>query len=173
MTPEGGPQPASIPNVAAVCGLPCEACSLYIATHHDPARLPILAARWKMPVEVMHCDGCRAERRSFYCQTCELFTCAAERGLAFCIECDEYPCKALDDFRGQAPHRAEIYANLDRIRDAGVETWLAETRGRYSCPSCGTINSAYDLKCRSCGHTPSCAYVEAHQDEIRERLSQL
>ncbi len=173
MTQESGTRPTAVPEVAAVCGLPCEPCSLYIGTHHDPARLPTLAARWGLPVEVMHCDGCRAERRSFYCQTCELFTCAAQRGHAFCIECGEYPCKALSEFRSQAPHRIEIYENLERIRDAGVDDWMAEVRARYGCPSCGTLNSAYDLACRSCGHTPSCAYVAAHEAEIKERLSQL
>jgi predicted RNA-binding Zn-ribbon protein involved in translation (DUF1610 family) len=173
MTQEAGFQPLSASAVAAVCGLPCEACAAYIATHDDPARLSILAARWKVPVGEMQCDGCRAERRSFYCRTCELFACAAKRGHAFCMECDEYPCKALDDFRREAPHRAEIYENLSRIREVGADAWLAETRVRYRCPSCGAVNSAYDLKCYRCGHSPSCDFVVAHKDEIMERLSRL
>lgn len=173
MTQESGAQPSSAPAVAAVCGLPCETCSLYLATHQDPSRLPLLAKRWNMPIEKMYCDGCRADRRSFYCQTCELYTCAAERGHAFCGECSDYPCEKLVDFRSKAPHRLEIYENLERIRNAGAETWLEEVRDRYSCRSCGTLNSAYDLACRNCGHEPSNDFVCAHTKEIRERLSQL
>ena len=62
---------APVPATAAVCGLFCEACTLYIATHEEPERLPALAARWGFPVERMHCDGCRSERRTPYCEACE------------------------------------------------------------------------------------------------------
>lgn len=40
-----------------------------------------------------------------------------------------------------------------------------------ACSQCGTINSAYDLKCRACDTEPSCAYVDRHKDEILSYLS--
>ena len=164
---------AATPETAAVCGLYCEACSLYIANHQDPERLPALAARWGRPVEELRCDGCRAETRSFYCQTCTLFTCAAQRGHTFCNECADYPCGELDGFRKLAPHRAEIYESLQRISEVGVDAWLQEARQRYTCPACGTLNSAYDLKCYQCGHEPTSDYVTAHMQEILERLTEM
>jgi len=36
-------------KLAAVCGLYCEACSLYIATTEDPARLTALAKLFRVP----------------------------------------------------------------------------------------------------------------------------
>ncbi|MDY0095668.1 MAG: DUF3795 domain-containing protein, partial [Candidatus Vecturithrix sp.] len=50
-------------RLAAVCGLFCPACSLYIATQEDPQRLTRLAERFQLSEEEMHCDGCRAEKR--------------------------------------------------------------------------------------------------------------
>jgi hypothetical protein len=167
-TPDEAP-----PAIAAVCGLYCAGCSVFIASHEDPHRLELLAGRWGVPVEEMHCDGCRAEIRTPYCRECDLFACAAKRGHAFCGECTDYPCKELDEFRAERPHRIEIYDNLERIRAAGVDTWMAEMKSRYSCPACSTVNSTYDLKCRSCGHEPSNDYVAAHRQAIVEALSRL
>jgi hypothetical protein len=47
---------------------------------------------------------------------------------------------------------------------------MLEKREKYTCPQCRTINSAYDLKCRNCGHEPSCRYVAEHQQEIIQFL---
>ena len=124
-------------------------------------------------LEEAHCDGCRSERRTPYCQACTLFACAEQRGHTFCQECDEYPCPALEEFRRARPHRIEIYDNLDRIADVGAQAWLDEARDRHRCPVCGTINSAYDLTCRTCGHDPGSAYAAAHHQAIVERLRQL
>jgi hypothetical protein len=164
--PPAGVRPEPAPTEAAVCGLFCEACTLFIASHEDPARLALLAARWGLPESEIHCDGCRAERRSPYCRSCDLFSCAAERGHNFCSECADYPCSHLKEFQEERPHRIEILTDLERVARAGAEAWLAEVRRRYSCPSCGTLNSAYDLRCRSCGHEPSNDYVAAHREAI-------
>jgi hypothetical protein len=161
------------PTTAAVCGLCCDACTIFIGSQEDPERLALFAGRMGWTPEEAGCDGCRSERRTPYCRACDLFACAERRGYAFCRECDEYPCAALDEFRRERPHRMEIYESLDRIAEAGVEVWLQEARDRHRCPSCGTINSAYDVKCRACGHEPGSAYVAAHREEIVERLRQL
>jgi hypothetical protein len=161
------------PPTAAVCGLCCDVCSMFIAAHEDPQRLTLLAGRMGWDVADAHCDGCRGERRTPYCRSCDLFACAERRGHAFCGECADYPCTELQDFQRERPHRAELYQNLDRIAQAGVERWLAETKDRYTCPACGTLNSCYDLKCRKCGHEPSCAFVSAHKALIAETLRQM
>lgn len=162
-----------VPATAAVCGLCCDACSIYIGTHEDPARLTDFAARMGWTSEQARCDGCRSQKRTPYCEACVLYECAERRGHAFCSECEEYPCADLQAFQRERPHRAELWDNLRRIDKIGAEAWLAEVKQRYTCPSCGTLNSAYDLKCRECGQEPSCAYVDAHRDEIVERLRQM
>jgi hypothetical protein len=162
----------SIPATAAVCGLCCDVCSIFIASYEDPARLTLLAGRMGWTAEEAYCDGCRSDRLTPYCRECDLRTCAEQRGHAFCKECADYPCAELEAFRREKPHRAEIYQNLGRIAEVGVDDWLRETKDRYACPSCGTLNSCYDLKCRKCCHKPSCDFVDAHKELIGEALRQ-
>jgi hypothetical protein len=160
------------PVAAAVCGLLCSACTFYIGTHEDPARLDRLAAGFGVSKEVLLCDGCHSERRLFYCRDCHMFRCAAERGYAFCGECPDCPCPELDEFVAERPHRADIHRDLARIAEIGGEAWVLEATERHSCPDCGTLNSAYDLVCRKCGRDPSSPYGEEHRDIIIARLRQ-
>ena len=160
-------------KLAAVCGLYCEACTLFIATKEDPERLKALAARFQISENEIKCYGCRSDKRGPYCETCKMFPCAAERGIDFCIECAEYPCNDLKQFQSERPHRIELWEDLERIREIGYKNWLNEVRGKYTCPQCRSINSAYDLKCRKCGHEPSCGYVSKHKQAIEETLKGL
>ena len=168
---KSGDAPA-VAATAAVCGLYCDACSIYIGSHEDPKRLALFASRMGWSVEDAYCDGCRAERRTPYCRACTMYACALGRGLDFCSECADFPCAELEDFQRERPHRIELYDCLARIGEVGVGAWMEEARQRYACPSCSTLNSAYDLKCRHCGYEPANAYVAAHRAAIVERLSQ-
>lgn len=159
--------------LAAVCGLYCEACTLFIATKEDPERLKLLAARFQLSEEVMKCYGCRSAKRGPYCQTCKMFSCAAERGIEFCCDCEDYPCNDLKQFQSERPHRIELWDDLERIRDLGFKHWIKEIKSNYTCPKCQSINSAYDLKCRKCGETPSCQYVCKHKEAIEQVLKKL
>ncbi len=159
-------------RLAAVCGLFCPACNVFIGTREDPGRLEVMARRLQRPLEKLQCGGCRSEKRCFYCESiCMMSGCAAKRGVDFCGECPEYPCKGLKAFQAEMPHRIELWKSQARIREVGYEKWYAEMIEHYSCPKCGTINSAYDFKCRKCGEEPSCAYVGLHKDEIMGHLA--
>jgi hypothetical protein len=157
-------------KLAAVCGLYCEACSLFIATKEDPTRLKGMAKRFQVSEEAVKCYGCRSTKRGPYCQTCKMFFCAAERGIDFCVECKDYPCGDLKQFQSEMPHRIDLWDNLERIKSMGYQQWFKEIRKDYSCPRCQTINSTYDLKCRKCGEEPSCSYVAQHRQEIEQFL---
>jgi hypothetical protein len=157
-------------TVAAVCGLYCEGCTLFIATKEDPERLKGLAKRYQLPEEAVKCHGCRSAKRGPYCATCKMFSCAAERGIEFCVECAEYPCGDLKQFQSERPHRIELWDDLEQIKALGYERWLKNVRGNYTCPQCRTINSAYDSKCRKCGEEPSCDYVAKHKQAIEMYL---
>ncbi|MCX5813348.1 MAG: DUF3795 domain-containing protein [Proteobacteria bacterium] len=50
-------------KLAAVCGLYCEACTFFIATKEDPARLKGLATRFQISEEAVKCYGCRSTKR--------------------------------------------------------------------------------------------------------------
>jgi hypothetical protein len=159
-------------RLAAVCGLFCPACTIFIGSQEDPERLEGLARRLQHPVEELECHGCRSETQCFFCREhCKMIKCAAERGVDFCGQCPEYPCADLKTFQMQRPHRIELWKSQERIKEAGFEKWYAEMIEHYSCPECHTLNSAYDPACRKCGHTPSCAYVSLHQEEIMRHLS--
>ncbi len=155
---------------AAVCGLYCEACSWFISTTEDPARLKKLAEQQNWSVEDSKCYGCRSGMRLPYCEKCTMYTCAAERGIDFCSECKEYPCDDLKQFQSVMPHRIDLWDNLERIRTIGYKQWLIEIKENYTCPRCEALNSTYDLKCRKCGEEPSCKYVEKHRQEIHQYL---
>lgn len=155
---------------AAVCGLYCEACSLFIATNDDPERLKKLAAGFKVSEETVKCYGCRSAKRGPYCMKCKMVDCASKQGIDFCIECSEYPCHDIKRFQSAAPHRIEIWDDQELIKNLGYEQWLKNIRGNYTCPTCQTINSAYDLTCRACGKEPSCRYVDKHNQSIKRFL---
>lgn len=158
-------------RLAAVCGLFCPACTVHIGTVEEPERLRKISKRFLRPVAELQCHGCRADRRCFYCrENCKMAKCAAEKGIDFCGECLEYPCAELRVFQSEAPHRIELWKSLERIAEAGYETWYAEMVEHYSCPHCSTLNSAYDISCRKCGATPGCEYVALHREEITRHL---
>jgi hypothetical protein len=160
-------------KLAAVCGLYCNACTLFIATKEDPARLKGLAARYQLSEEAIKCYGCRSIKRGPYCEKCKMFACAAERGIDFCIACAEYPCNDFKKFQSERPHRIELWDDLKRISTIGYKHWLQEIKDNYTCPQCRSINSAYDMKCRICGEEPSCAYVANHKKDIKQFLENL
>jgi hypothetical protein len=159
-------------KLSAVCGLFCPSCTLFIGTKEDPLRLKAIAERYQMPTEAWECEGCRSEKRSYYCKNiCKMVACAADKGLEFCGECDEYPCDELQKFQAERPHRIELWESQKRIAEIGFSEWFNEMEGHYSCPKCQTINSAYDRVCRDCGSEPSCRYVEQHKQAIEDYLS--
>ena len=157
-------------KLAAVCGLFCPACRIYIGQTESSERRRVIAELLEVPLEELYCEGCRAEVRFPYCETCIMYACADQKGIDFCIECQEYPCADLKTFQAAKPHRLELFQNLSRIREVGYEKWFAEMVQRYSCPQCGTINSAYHLACRKCGAVPSCPFVADHTEKIQTYL---
>jgi len=153
-------------KLVAVCGLFCPACGIFIAQRGRLEERKRMAEDLQVPVKDLQCDGCRAEKRFAYCETCTMQACAEEKGLDFCAECEEYPCRPLKEFQAAMPHRIELWEAQIRIKEVGYEKWFEEMLEHYSCAQCGTINSAYHLACRLCGTTPSCAYVVLHKAEI-------
>ena len=95
MKNQGNQAKAGDKKLAAVCGPRCEACTAYIATTEEPARLARLASMLQLSEEAIRCLGCRSSTRGPHCQTCKMSACAAERGINFCVACADYPCDDL------------------------------------------------------------------------------
>jgi hypothetical protein len=158
-------------RLAGVCGLFCPACTIYIATTEEPKRLRGIAERKNLSVAQVRCYGCGSDQRYPFCETCVMYRCAGEKRLEFCGECGQYPCRDLQEFKAARPHRIELWESQRMIKEKGFEYWFREMLEHYRCPSCGTLNSAYDLACRNCGVSPSCRYVRLHWDKIAIYLS--
>ena len=153
----------------AVCGLFCTSCTFFIASTEDRARLEALAKRLNLTPEQVECRGCRSDKLGIYCEkVCNFKKCAEKKGIEFCGQCNDYPCVELKDFQSKMPHRLQLWESLEMIKKEGWEKWYMEMVKRFSCPECGTINSAYDMVCRKCGHAPSCKYVECNKSEIEQ-----
>lgn len=157
--------------LVAVCGLYCGACGVYLATQEDPIRLERLAAKLGQSVEETRCQGCRSLVRSLHCRSCEFTACAASRGHFICGECQDYPCAAFAKFQAACPHRAEIPKDMAQIQEMGPTPWAGKIPARYACPVCQTINAAYDLTCRHCGHEPGSPFAAEHEARIRAFLN--
>lgn len=160
----------SAKNTAAVCGLFCEACRIYIATKYDHERLKKISEEKNILVEDLTCQGCRSGKVISLCQDCHMAKCAASRKIDFCGECEDYPCEELKFFQSRPGriHRLELWEALDQIKQKGYLEWIKNMRRHYSCPKCQTLNSAYDLSCWKCGETPSCNYVAKHHKAIEK-----
>ena len=141
-------------KLVAVCGLFCPACGIFITQKKSLEERRKIAENLDVSVEALKCDGCRAENRFAYCETCKMSLYAGEKGLDYCVECEEYPCTTLKEFQAAMPHRIELWQDQARIKEVGYEKWFEEMLDHYSCTRCNTINSAYHLVCRQCGGTP-------------------
>ena len=91
MTTKNDFQPSK--KLAAVCGLFCPACTLYIGTtEKEPQRFRAVAKVYNTPPEAWECYGCRSEKRSYFCKNkCKMVNCAQEKGIDFCVECGNTP----------------------------------------------------------------------------------
>ncbi len=96
------------------CGLYCGLCPRFQST--APSR----------------CLGCQLGEQHSYCS---VWRCAVStRGYLTCAECPEYPCQRLRRTLGEGvdsfiSHRPAT-PNLERIRSAGLDTYLNEARER-------------------------------------------
>jgi len=168
-------------TTCGVCGLFCEACPLYIGSTDAPTLLESFSKRSGKSLEEATCHGCRSDVLSWHCKTCGLKACAAQKGIAFCGDCPEFPCADFRRFAdgdlkdpliaGKRPHRLEVMADCQAIKQQGWQAWFVDKRADYSCAACGTTNSAYNLKCRKCGHAPGNAFVGRNQADIRQYLT--
>ncbi|PKP27991.1 MAG: hypothetical protein CVU06_00355 [Bacteroidetes bacterium HGW-Bacteroidetes-22] len=154
----------------AYCGLYCSSCSVYNLSQEDPSKLQAIANRLNQSIEETRCNGCRSDKVSLHCSSCELKDCAISRGINFCSECSDYPCDELKSFQSRMPHRAELFESLDFLKNHSLEEWEAKMVADFSCCDCGTINSPYNISCRKCAAIPGSPFIERNLEKIKQQL---
>ena len=170
---ESGDHYALNKNLVSACGLYCGACGIYLATQeNDTDKILQYAVVLNQSYYETLCDGCGASRKSLHClKMCTFIDCKKHKGVNFCIECDEFVCKALQEFQSKMPHRIEILESQNRMKEIGLERWIDEMNDSFTCTHCKTVNSAYNVTCRKCESTPSCAFVSQYKEIIEKYLN--
>jgi uncharacterized protein DUF3795 len=70
------------------------------------------------------CPGCRQDGGPPFCS---IRKCARKRGLDVCAFCDDYPCKRVE---GVAKGYPTLIHDGKRMKEIGLETWIAEQKER-------------------------------------------
>jgi len=98
----------------SVCGLNCARCTT--AVRGD-------------------CKGCRGPLNQCWSDACEFRPCAEIKGHQYCFQCDDFPCGKLLEFAsdGYDHHRITV-ENMKRMREIGLEAWIAEQPKVMYCP---------------------------------------
>jgi len=92
-------------------------------------------ARCKVQTEEKQCAGCRGPAEQNWSGDCEFRPCAQAKGHEYCFECDGFPCEKLKAFAadGYEHHRLTV-GNMERMRELGLERWIAEQPKVMFCP---------------------------------------
>ncbi|MFC1950857.1 DUF3795 domain-containing protein [Chloroflexota bacterium] len=129
-----------LPKQMGPCGVYCAACPSYGKT----------------------CQGCGSEETSQKRRSkwgCKIRVCCLDtKGLQFCSQCDEFPCKVYrnkltDSHPGDKrfTYRHELIDSLARLKEVGIDVWLAEQQQKWRCPQCGDTVRFYSYTCIKCG----------------------
>lgn len=102
--------------------------------------------------------GCRNDsgKKSNASKNCSVRCCDDLSGhdYLFCFSCIKYPCPKLLflDSRYQKRYKLSVVANLERIRFAGLDAFLAEEDSKWRCPKCGSHLCMHKPECIKCGY---------------------
>jgi hypothetical protein len=104
--------------------------------------------------EVDPCLGCLAiDRAVEHCEVGIKLCTTRSAGAVFCFDCAGYPCDRLTqlDLRYRRQYGMSMIANLDRIRDGGLDAFVDLENKRWACPTCGAPICVHDRRCYACG----------------------
>lgn len=132
-------------DLIAPCGMDCGLC-----IGHLRSRKP--------------CPGCNGEdsAKPGHCVSCRIKLCDERpEGRYFCFDCWKFPCARVRrlDTRYRSKYHMSMLENLERIRDGGIEKFVAAERVRWECAGCGGVVCVHSDVCLSCGR-PIAAWTE-------------
>ncbi len=105
--------------------------------------------------EKKRCPGCfgpDTTEKPNHCIHCAIKNCEKRIG-TYCYECESYPCTRLKrlDKRYRSKYGMSMLENLDRMREEGMDAFLALEDERWICGSCGMALCVHRGECPSCG----------------------
>jgi len=134
----------------ASCGLYCGVCAVYIATRDDNLKFKErLTGVYNLPIEDVHCKGCKSDDVIVFCKVCAIKKCTESRDYEGCHQCDEWPCEHIEKFPLPVGKKV-ITRAIPQWREWGTEKWVEEEEKRYHCPECGYALFRGAQKCRGC-----------------------
>jgi len=127
----------------SVCGLNCIKCDIYQAGHGNEKLRNEVIEWFKrerkriLRPEQIRCEGCRGPLDAHWSDDCKMMHCAKKKGFQYCSECEDFPCTTVNDFAsdGVAHHRRTV-ENAKRMKEIGLETWIAEQKRKRQCLFC-------------------------------------
>lgn len=135
------------------CGLYCRACSVMKA-YQSGVKDPLACFFGDEAGLELQCHGCKSESVFENCSKCVIRPCARDKGVESCLDCAEYPCQNygfMQFIAEKLPHWSTSAANLNAIREKGIDQWLDEQAHLWQCPDCQTDFSWYATHCSKCG----------------------
>lgn len=104
----------------SMCGLLCNNCGVFIATHNDDDELKEQLAKefstdeYEFSKEGIRCHGCRTTtaETSQISSRCGIRMCGLNMGISNCSECSKYSCDILDRY---FPSDSENLLLLDKM----------------------------------------------------------
>ena len=127
------------PDLIAPCGLNCAVCIGHLRSRNT-------------------CPGCRIEDRPKPKTRviCLIKTCEKRLSgeVENCADCSQFPCFYLArlDKRYRTKYGTSPVENLLRIKDIGIDRYLAEEQQKWTCPECGGLLCMHKPQCLSCGY---------------------
>jgi hypothetical protein len=125
-------------RMIAPCGMDCGLCMAHL--------------RDRKP-----CDGCHGPDavKPNHCVVCAIKNCESIDGASggFCYQCERFPCLRLRqlDKRYREKYGMSMIENLGRIRDDGIDAFVATERARWRCAGCRGVVCVHDAACVYCG----------------------
>lgn len=125
----------------SVCGLNCAKCDIHQASYGNEKLLRETIEWFKkernetIKPEQINCDGCRGSLKRHWSPECKMMLCAKNRGLQYCFQCEDFPCTILNEFSSDGiPHHKQTVKNMKRMKEVGIEAWIAGQKKCTFCP---------------------------------------
>ena len=129
-------------QLIAPCGMNCGVCVSYLAMSHDLNQKGFSRK---------YCPGCRPRGKNclFMKDSCAR---VGKGTVRYCFECGDFPCKRLKDLdhRYRSKYHLSMIANLEQIRDGGMEQFLAREAEKWRCLNCGDVICCHNGLCLNC-----------------------
>ena len=141
--------------LAGRCGLYCGACGAYRSQFDGETLKSIIAIKWDIPVEKLHCDGCGSASEGTLCYGCTFIKCLDEKGLSYCGECPEFEADTCEEFKKAADGYMEVYGvdirkNMMLVREGKIKEWLSSAAESFKCKKCRGPLIAGEANCHHC-----------------------